>query len=311
MCKDVTISICIPTRDRVDILRETLQSILNQSVCTKLYEICISDNSPSNETKELIEKEFASVSNIIYKKSDCKGFLNSVEALKLGRGKLLKLHNDYSKFLPGSVQQIINRVQNYEHEKPEIFFSLGSIKTKNIISEQATFDEFLNTISYYSTWSSAFSIWKSDFDKLMEQHMGFDAMFPHTSLLFAVTDKEHYVVDNYEYVENQPLKNKGGYNLADNFVRIYLSMVSGLVEKNYISKKTYKKIESGIIKFTAKWYATVLLDERFTFSFNNKESIIKQSCGKLSVYKFYFYFIGLYYPKFILKKFIRGISSHL
>lgn len=308
MCENTLISICIPTRDRVDILRETLQSLLDQNVDTELYEICVSDNSPTDETKEFLKKEFGDVPNLVYKKSDCKGFLNSIEALKLGRGKLLKLHNDYSKFRPGSLQQIIDCTQNYELEKPEIFFALGSIKTKNKLSEQISFDEFLNVISYYSTWSSAFSIWKNDFDELMEQHVDLDGMFPHTSLLFALTDKKKYVVDNYEYVENQPLKKKGGYNLVDNFVRIYLSMVSDLLKKNHISKNTYDKIEREIIKFTAMWYATVLLDKRFTFSFDNKENLIECTCGKLAVLEFYAYFVCWYFPRLLMRKIIGGFS---
>lgn len=302
MHKDFLISICIPTRDRVDILRETLQSILIQNVDAELYEICVSDNSPSDETKEFLQKEFGSISNLTYKKSDCEGFLNSVEALKLGHGKLLKLHNDYSKFLPGSLQQIIDSVKDYELEKPEIFFALDSIKTREKLTEQTSFDDFLNVISYYSTWSSAFSIWKSDFDELMEQHVGLDGMFPHTSLLFALTDKKKYVVNNYEYVENLPLKKKGGYNLIDNFVRIYLNMVLDLLKKNHISQETYKKIEHEIIKFSAKWYAIVKTDKRFTFTFENKENLIKSTCGWGNLCKFEFYFIAWYYPKLLLRK---------
>ena len=305
MSEGTLVSICIPTRDRVDILRGTLQSILIQNVDTGLYEICISDNSPTDETKEFLEKEFCTIPNLIYKKSDCEGFLNSVEALKLGHGKLLKLHNDYSKFLPGSLCQIIDCTKNYMQKEPEIFFAMGSIKTGKKISEETTFNDFLKKISYFSTWSTSFSIWKNDFDKLMERHIDLDEMFPHTSLLFALPEKAQYVVDNYEYVENLPLKKKGGYNLVDNFVRIYLSMVANLVENKYICRKTYKKIEHDIIKFIAQWYAMVLLDDRFTFSFDDKETIIERTCGKLLVLKFYIYFVAWYYPKLLLKKFIK------
>lgn len=299
------ISICIPTRDRVEILRETINSILTQNVDSELFEICVSDNSPTDETKLFIEKEFASVSNLVYRKTDCEGFLNSIAALKLGEGHLLKLHNDYSKFHPGFLSKMVACVQKYEKEKPEIFFAMGGVvPSKSKLEEYSTFDEFLNKISYYSTWSSAFSIWKVDFDMLMAKGIELDSMFPHTSLLFALPDKKAYVVDYNEYVENLPLKKKGGYNLVDIFVRIYLKLVSRLLQEKEIRLETYKKIEHGIIKFSAMWYAIVLLDSRFTFAFDNKEELIRKTCGERAVWKFYAYFCCWYYPKLFLKKMI-------
>lgn len=296
------ISICIPTKDRVEIMQETLKSIFAQDADPMLYEVCVSDNSPTDETKELIEKEFRDIPNLIYRKSDCEGFLNSIEALKLGKGKLLKLNNDYTKPIPQSLSKIITCVQKYEKEKPEISFTLGTLKGGERLSEYAVFDQFLNDISYYSTWSSAFSIWKTDFDKLLAQQIELDPMFPHTSLLFALTNKKLYVVNNFSYAENLPLKKKGGYNVVDNFVRIYMTMLSGLLRKNKISQETYKKIEHGIIKFVALNYAVVLLDHRFSFTFENKEMLIEKTCGKWAVRKFYAYFICWYYPRLFLKK---------
>ena len=304
MGNEPLISICIPTRDRVDILRETLRSILAQEVDPTLFEVCVSDNSPTDETKELMEKEFGGIPHLMYRKSDCEGFLNSIEALQLGKGKLLKLNNDYSKWAPGGLAKVIDCVQRYEKEKPELFFALGALGRERKLFETASFDRFLDEISYYSTWSSAFSIWKTDFDTLMEREIAMDPMFPHTSLLFALADKGLYVVDHGAYVENQPLQKKGGYNLIDNFVRIYLAMVADLLRKKKISRETYRKIEHEIIKFAAIWFAIVLLDKRFSFTFENKEVLIAKTCGTWAVWKFYFYFLCRYYPRLWLKKLI-------
>ena len=61
------VSICIPTNNRPDIIRETILSIIEENVGNDLLNICITDNSPTNETKELIEKEFKDVTYIKYK----------------------------------------------------------------------------------------------------------------------------------------------------------------------------------------------------------------------------------------------------
>lgn len=293
------VSICIPTCKRSEIMDITLQSIYSQGVDSSLFEVCISDNSETNETKNLIENKYDNIGNIVYKKSNCKGFMNSIEALKLGSANILKLHNDYSKFKPGMLQKFIDSVRYNQNEDFLNFFSMGSLKNKD---KQLTFDnfnDFLGNIHYYSTWSSAFSINKSDFDKLMLRDIEVDQMFPHTTLLYSLYDKTKYIVDDVAYVENLPLKKKGGYNLIDNFVRIYLTMTKGLLEKKKISGSTYNKIQRGIIKFCAQWENIVKFDNKYYFVFDNKEKIILETCGRCNVmsYKcwgfYYFFRIGL------------------
>lgn len=232
-----------------------------------------------------------------------------MEALKFGKGELLKLHNDYSVFVDDSLQDMIDIARKYSKEKPEIFFSLKSLKNKDKIKEFSTFNDFLNDISYYSTWSSAFSIWKEDFDDLMNKNISYDNMFPHTSLLFNLVKKEKYVVDDSEYAKSVELKKKGGYNVVDNFVRIYLSMVrDDLYIKGFISKRTYNKIASQTILFVAKNYRHVKdYSDRFTFSYDGKERIIKKQCGIKGVILFY---IGdiIYLPKSILIRILRILN---
>ena len=65
------LSICIPTNNRVDILRKTLNSIFAQHVSSDLFEVCVSDNSRTDETKKLIQEEFSNIPNLIYNQSSC------------------------------------------------------------------------------------------------------------------------------------------------------------------------------------------------------------------------------------------------
>ena len=284
----VLLSICIPTYKRPEIIRELLNSIIEQNIEHKYYEICITDNSETDETKEVIEKEFSHIDNLHYKKTHCKGFYNSVEALKFGTGEFLKLHNDYSLFLPGSLDKIIQRVKNVEQEKPLIFFALGSLHG---VKELEVFDDyasFMDCVTYFETWSTSFTMWKCDFDSIVEEGIVPDEMFPHTSFLHRIAGKSKFIVDNFKYVKNIEPKKKGGYNLIDNFVRIYLTMVEKeLLQKNYIPITLYRKIEKGILKFCADWYYITLENpEKYTFRFDNAEEIIFERCGARGVTMF-------------------------
>ena len=274
------VSICIPTYGRVEILRKTLDSIFAQNVDSTLYEICISDNSPTDETKEMLNAYYSDRSNICYAKSTCEGYYNSIESLKLGKGKLLKLHNNYSKFKNNTFEKFVKRIADYENTKPVMFYSFGAVKLDQECTDFASFDFFLNAISYYSTWSTSFGIWKDDFDEIMKAPAEPDKMFPHTSLLFALCDKSEYVVDNALYFENQDVGKKGGYNLPQTFGTRYLGMCESLLCKNKITEQTLEKIKAGILQFIADWYVNVLyFSNKYTFSYENWEAIVTDLYG--------------------------------
>ena len=121
--QELLLSICIPTCKRETIVDELIQSILRQNVDPSMFEICISDNSDTDETKKLIAEKYRDVPNLRYSKTDCKGFLNSVAALRLGKGRYLKLHNDYSIFNDNALAQMIDEIRAAEAEGSYIFFS--------------------------------------------------------------------------------------------------------------------------------------------------------------------------------------------
>ncbi len=298
------ISICVPTYKREYIIDQLIQSILAQKCDPAQYDICITDNSDTDETADLIAQKYSKLDNLHYKKVQCEGFRNSEEALKLGDGYFLKLHNDYSMFHEGSLQKLIDDVKEYSEEKPVLFYTL---RNKDRKTEFDTFDDFMNEVNYLSTWSTSFSIWKEDFDYIMNLGIDCNYMYPHTSLLFAETWKKKFVVDDYCYFYNVQPKNKGGYkgkkgyNLIDNFVRIYLGMVGkDLVEKNAISKNTYNRIERNILRFCAKNYVNLNNRPGYTYQFDNRKEIITKQCGA-SGYMLFCAFVAVYRIRSLLK----------
>lgn len=273
------LSICIPTFKREYLIDQLVKGIYAQNCDPTLYDICITDNSETDETKDLIERKYSDRPNLHYKKVNCKGFMNSIEALKFGNGKFLKLHNDYSMFTEGSLQKLIETAQKYEAEKPVIFYTL---RGKKELQKYSDFISFMNSINYLSTWSTSFTIWKADLDRLLDSGIECNYMYPHTTLLFAQHYKKAYIVDDDRYFVNLQPKKKGGYNLVDNFVRIYLDMVkTDLVNNNVISKATYRKIEHNILRFCAANYVNLKDRENYTFSFDNQKEIIVKQCGKI------------------------------
>lgn len=281
------VSICIPTNGRPDIIKETLDSIVTQTVDEQLYEVCISDGSPTDETEKIIKKYFEGYKNIKYVKSNCKTSFNLLEALKLGNGKYLKLHNDYCKF---KKEQLIEFLKNFYLNNSEdtlMFFALGSLNNKIDIIKFNNFDKFIDNVGIQSTWAPTFCISKSDFDELMRKKIKIEMMFPHLSLLYALSDKKIFIVNDIDYIENIPLKKKGGYNLPNTFVNIYLGMTKSLVINGRITKGTFNIIRKKILKFVATFMAETNSDERYYFSFDNYKNILKTYYSNMEIIRFH------------------------
>lgn len=299
------VSICIPTYGRVEILKNTLDSIFTQWVENEKFEVCISDNSPTDETEQMLKMYYSDKTNLVYNKSTCEGFLNSIEALKLGKGKFLKLHNNYTKFREGCLLKFIDFVSEYDDEKTTLFFTFGSINQDSDYVSYDSFDIFMYSISYFSTWSTSFGIMSKDFQNICSKDFKFDKMFPHTSLLFAMDSNKKFMVNNINYFNNQDVGQKGGYNLPQIFGTRYIGMCKDLLLENKISEKTYDSIKQGILTFIADWYLNVkFFAKKYTFSFDNWESIVFDLYGKEGIS-----FVKKNYRKKMVKYIIKRLLN--
>lgn len=272
MADNIILSICIPTRERPLILKNTLDSIYNSISSLDKFEVVIYDSSEKMDTKRLVENY--KFDNIIYVYGPNKNYLNLIEALKLGKGIFLKLHNDYSEFKIGSLIRLINYIEKKSKDKPGLFFTNSEIKSIDN-EEFEDFNSFLIKINYWCTWSTLFGIWKSDFDLIEKESL--NCMFPHTELLLEMTNKKRYLINNDNYFINNVVRNKGGYDLFYTFSVIFINLLSDKLNKNSISIRTFTILKYKLLdEFLVNWYCgIVIFKNKYTFTTSNiKESIL-------------------------------------
>jgi abequosyltransferase len=276
------LSICIPTHGRLDVLRKTLNSIYeNCSVPFSDFEVILSDNSSNDDLLALLS-EFTDCPNLKYSKSVSQGYLNSIQALKLGEGRLLKLHNDYTVFLPNSLNALIEFAKFSAAQKPLIFFKNSGVSDS---LQFRLFDDFIRAISFWKTWSTGVSVWRDDF--LLSKNVVYNKMFPHVSLLLSLYHKSYYVIDDTIYFENQDIVSKGGYNLFRVFSVEYLDLLREAVIANIISSSTFKKIKNDLFyEYLPTWYInTKIKKNNYTFDLTNIKKSITIHFGTLGYYK--------------------------
>lgn len=304
--ENVYLSICIPTNGRIEILKNTLDSIYtNCTVPFSDFEVVLSDNSKNDEL-EILLKSYQHFPNIVYSKTNCEGFLNSINALKLGSGKFLKLHNNYTLFSNQGLSKFVSFVKQEELLKPLIFFKSSGIDK---LRRYNSFDAFNSDLSFWSSWSSGFSIWKEDFSKISDIEV--NKMFPHTSLFFSQYSKDSFVINDYVYFENQEVPKKGGYNLFRTFAVDYLGMIEQTMIKNYISIKTFEKIKEDLFfNFLTSWYYnTKISKNEYTFNLDNIRENLQIYYGRYSYPKmlFFSYLFAVKKIGYFSLKFIKNL----
>ena len=105
------VSICIPTHNRSDFLKQALQSALNQTY--KNIEIIISDNSTDNKSK-LLMSQFKDDRIRYYKnKISISSFLNVSKVAYLAKGKYIKYLLDDDLLKPDCVSKMVDILEKY------------------------------------------------------------------------------------------------------------------------------------------------------------------------------------------------------
>lgn len=156
------VSICIPTYNRSEYLRLSLERyICEPEFLNGCVEIVISDNASTDDT-ELLAREYAEkYANIRY-------FRNAYNirdrnfplALGRGRGKLHRLCNDTLQIQKGYLRELCDLVEKYQQSRPFIFFENTGFCRQEIAC--GSLDEYVRNISFFITWIGGFSLWHED-----------------------------------------------------------------------------------------------------------------------------------------------------
>lgn len=296
------LSICIPTYNRQEILKKTLASIyadLN-GIEIEDFEVVISDNEPNGSSKKIAE--MFGYKNLHYYKTTCEGFLNSLYVLKYGNGHLLKLHNNYTQLKQGSLKLIIEDAKKYIDEKPLIFYTDG-LKQSGRVERFNSFDNFMYNLSYFSSWSTGFSIWKEDLDKFAD-YIEINNYFPQTSLLLAQTKKSTYIINDLSLFHNQNVPKKGGYNIFKVFAVDYIKLIEESFQKKAITKKSFEKIKKELLfnYLSVRYFKTVLM-KMDNFEKNNIKKNLENYYSASAYY--FMIFFSLFSPLFFIIRRIR------
>lgn len=234
------LSIVIPTNGISEWCFPVLDSIFSQKVDPELYEVVVTDNGNNVNFSDGIMRYCKKHKNLIYKKTNAELFMNQLEAFRIATGEYIKMLNHRMLMREGSLQYLINFVENNLKEKPIAYFLNNARKPLENKRAINNYDEFLYELSYFISWSAGVGCWKSDLKKFTEDiNYG---LFPHVSFIMNGDVNRSYILDNkvlFDSIKTNHAK-KGRYDVFNAFGIELVDIMRTQYEMKRISKMTYE-----------------------------------------------------------------------
>ena len=260
------LSLCLPTNGVVEWVFPALDSILGQSTASNEFEIVVTDNGTNQKFKTIMQEKYVSrYKNLVYVETNAPLFLNEIESYKHARGELIKFVNHRTCLVDGAVEQLIQFAKNNRKEKPIVYFSNGVFPhLKHQRYSYPTFDQFVKNLSYWSSWSTGMTFWRSDFEKLPKDTV-FNYLFPHTTILFQERKRDKYIIDNTVIMDEIPLGNKpkGKYDLFYAFAVEYPGILLDLLRAGDITPETFLHVKKENLKFLSSLYFSFVIRKEY------------------------------------------------
>ncbi len=300
------LSICIPTYNRCDYLKKSIESITSIAVFknSEDIQIIISDNCSTDETQKICEElvlKYSGKIKYIRQKENIKD-KNFVEVLKQADGIYAKLSNDTLLYNENYLTEIIEFLKKTDVNV--IFFRNKKTKSEKLEKKYyKTADDAINELTYECTWIGGLCV-KTEKYKLLENSDRFsNKNFAQTDILARLANEKGIYIVNGAIMEIIYLSNKGGYNVAQVFGVNLIDIVNELLNENIITKKTYEKfIKLTLTKHISKYYFDI--HSKFNF---DKDGYFKYLL-KYYKYKPYLY---INYIIILIKKGIYNILNFI
>lgn len=257
------LSLCIPTSGVVEWVLPVLDSIYKQKCDINLYEVVISDNSADVTLYNRIQEYIHKYPNIIYKRSNSKGFLNQVDAFNLASGELIKFVNHRAILLDGTIQYLCDFAKTYSKKKPIMFFANGSVEVENDFEKFKSFSDFLGALKVYSSWSGGIAFWRDDYISMI-RNVNSNELFPTLSWLSYYTERGYYIIDNKRLSRELEVDatQKGKYNLFEAFAVVYVEMLQNLKYNGHLDNNNYVAIYGDLKRLLAYNYCEFILNNK-------------------------------------------------
>lgn len=299
------LSICIPTYNRADILKETLLALTQNPDFDKRVEVVISDNCSTDHTEEVVTGFAKQFHNIKYSRNSRNiedG--NFFKVLSLGNGRYLKLVNDTAKFKAGMLRFVLDKIEEHSVNREKVFFYQNTFFCSNTHFRNEDINDFVRNASFLCTWIANFGIWKEELSQLEDVDRSIPLKLVQVDWSLQMASSYPSLIYFQDLFEVATLSKKGGYNIFKVFIENYLFLLSRYLKDKQLQHKVFRKEKYRLFNyFVLPWLCSIFLNK-------NKYFFDTQQAFQI-IFKYYKYCPYIYFSPImvLMKKMKKQISS--
>lgn len=302
--KKPILSLCIPTYNRADILRNNLEIIskqLNENR-TNEVEIIVSDNCSPDNTQEVVANMQKLGLPIEYNRNaeNIGADGNFLKSMNIASGKYVYLLGDDDFFAPNAIGRLLEILR--DHDYGLVYIDTRNNHDGNVI-EFHNQTKFIKEVSYFYTFMSGCVFRRDAIDKV-RNHDKYIA----THLLQMPFYLQSTMMSDSNVVVRFPIlgetgadaQNNGGYNFFEVFVQNYLTIMAEYIKDACLYAWLKKDIWSFVWAFTLR---LLIRKDKGNFKTENGWRILLKYYG----IEWYFWWTLFKYPFGVVKRRIKKL----
>jgi abequosyltransferase len=278
MDQQYKLSICIPTFNRGEYIKSTIDSIVNQ--CCDNIEIVISDNASTDNTEIIVKKYIEKFSNIKYirQKVNLGADLNYLEVVKYANGNYCWFLGSDDQLVDGSLAIVLKVIAQHNDiyicSRINCNYLLTPIKTECFVNHRGKLHYNLsnskelidylnksNSLAAIFSYLSSIIFIKSKWDNTIFDNTFNGSAYAHVFMLFSFIEQGA----NLKYINSALVYNRGGNDsfLTNKKLDRFLLDIDGYTRlTNYFFKDNERKTElykflCRITKWKSLYYARI------------------------------------------------------
>ena len=250
------VSICIPTYNRYEHLKMTIDSIVEQrEFLDGRVEIVINDNASDDKTSDIGKEYSTKYENVLYyRNTENVKDKNFPICLSRANGVLRKLNNDTFRISKDGLKILCAIADKYKDEKPQVFLTNNRKKIKS--DKEESFHDFLIEEGFWVTWISSFTIWDTDCMYIADDTDGCELQLWQVKKFYELASIKNKVIvcDANIGTSVTPTKKNLSYGLYQVFYTNYLSLVKPYLNQGIICDDDFDTIERNLLyDFFIQW----------------------------------------------------------
>ncbi|MDE6521754.1 MAG: glycosyltransferase family 2 protein [Muribaculaceae bacterium] len=243
------LSICIPTYNRCEYLKETLENITSDPDFNDKVEIVISDNASTDNTKEIAELYCNKFENVRYfRNNENVRDANFNLCLTRATGEYRKLNNDTCRIKEGKLKIILEALKDNEKKIPIFFCPASPFLKKGVYTCSGVID-IINKVGFYLGWILMFGAYQEDLKCMDVDKKYVQLQFAQVAWTLEIVKKHSaaiVVVDDFYKIFDPP--KKGGYN----FFKVQITNLFSIFSEYGLKGLDYERQKYRLFKYHIK-----------------------------------------------------------